>query len=565
MLTEKRILLNMKRIEIKILVFACLIFWLFQLFGEEHEKTFLIVLSAITVIAIIIADKCNKFLKTLIYSLPFQIFALFFMRLFSLARKTNLFEEDAIKDILLELLLVFILFSVLIVFNRKFVKTVRKSKINLVYIVMGVGFFIRELLCYVAGYMALQNDLMGFDAKSDGHLAYIYRIYKFTSLPSGSPENRYQFYQPPFHHIISGMWAKLNHFLGVEEGRLCEMLQVIALFYSVMIIILAYKIMKEITKNKRSILIGVVLVTFFPYLMEYSGSINNDPLCFVLSLAAVLFFIRWYKKSTYKNIILCAVCLGLAMMTKLSAFLLAPAMAILFLYKLVKEKTHVLNYIKQYLVFGVISIPLGIWFPLKNSILYGIPLNYVTVTPAAYHIDKSISTFTRLFGFSMDQFKATSFTLDLNAVGYIKNIGIAVTKYAVFGESDYFKTNAYSQTLEVWMYRMMLILAVSCVACLIYWFVKYKRDSKIKLYLVITILTIIVSYVVFQFQYPAFPSMNVRYIIPALVLQLCIVGASTEFFTKKKEGNVLTNVIKVYLVAYASINTLGVLSILWKL
>ena len=117
-----------------------------------------------------------------------------------------------------------------------------------------------------------------------------------------------------------------------------------------------------------------------------------------------------------------------------------------------------------------------------------------------------------------------------------KNIGIAITKYAVFGESDYFKTNAYSQTLEAWMYRMMLILAVSCVACLIYWFVKYKRDSKIKAYLVITILTIIVSYVVFQFQYPAFPSMNVRYIIPALVLQLCIVGASTEFFTKKKDN-----------------------------
>ena len=58
--------------------------------------------------------------------------------------------------------------------------------------------------------------------------------------------------------------------------------------------------------------------------------------------------------------------------------------------------------------------------------------------------------------------------------------------------------------------------------------------------------------------------MNIRYIIPAVVLQLCILGASTEFFTKKKEGNILTNAMKVYLVVYASINTLGVLSILWK-
>ncbi len=564
MLTEKKKTLNMKKIEIKVLAFACLIFWLFQLFGNENEKTFLIVLSVITVLAIVFAEKCNKLLRILIYSLPFQIFAFFIMRLFRLAKQTNLFETDEIKNVLLEFLLVFVLFAVLIIFNRKFVQTVRKSKINLVYVVMTIGFFIRELLCYVASSMALQNDLMGFDAKSNGHLGYIYQIYKFTSLPSGNPEKQYQFYQPPFHHIINGMWAKLNHFLGVEEGRLCEMMQVLALFYSVMIIILAYKIMKEITKNKRAILIGVMLVTFFPYLMEYSGSINNDPLCFVLSLMAVLYFIRWYKKSTYKNIILCGLCLGLAMMTKLSAFLLAPAMAVLFVYKLVKEKTQILGYIKQYLVFGMVSIPLGIWFPLKNLVLYGTPLTFVPVTPSAYHVDKSISTFTRLFGFSIDQFKATSFTLDLNAIGYIKNIGIAVTKYAVFGESDYFKSNNYSQTLEVWMYRMMLVLVILCVASLIYWFVKYKRDFRTKLYLTITILTIIVSYVIFQFEYPAFPSMNVRYIIPAIVLQLSIVGASMEFFTKNKEGSIIINFMKIYLVAYASINTLGLLSMLWK-
>ena len=557
--------MNMKKIEVKVLALGCILFWIMQLLGENQEGKYLFVLSAIAIVLIILETLNIKANRLCLYTVLFQIVSLFIMRLFRVAKTTGLFNSNENKNMILELLLILILFGVLFVLNKRSVWFVRKKKINLVYVVMFVGFFIREAMCYIGNQLALQNDVGTFTKGNNGHLGYIYQLYKYMSLPKGSPVGQYQFYHPPLHHFVSSLWAKLNSFLGVPEERIGEMLQVLSLFYSMMIIILAYKIMKEITKNKRSLLSGVVLVTFFPYLIEYAGALNNDPLCYVLSLMTILYFIRWYKKSTYKNIILCGVCMGCAMMTKMSAAMLAPAMAIMFVYKLVKERTKLLEYIKQYVCFGLVSIPLGMWFPLRNMILYKIPFNYVTEVPkeSAYNIRGDFSAWSRLFGVSIDQFKSLYLTVTKGAEGYVHNIGIAVTKSATFGESDYFSKSDYSALLGTWMYRGILVLSVLSIVCLVLWFVKYKKNKEVKLFLLLTIVINIASFVWFQFQYPATPSMNARYVITVAVLQMCIIGASSAYFSKKKEGNALVMIFKVFLVAYALINTVGTLSLLY--
>ncbi|MCR5430055.1 MAG: glycosyltransferase family 39 protein [Eubacterium sp.] len=557
--------MNMKKIEIKVLLFNCLLFWILQLVGVEREGTYLFALSLISVILLIAKDKV-RLNDLCLYSMLFQIVAFFILRLFRIAKQSNMFDVEVNKIIILQALVIVVLFGAVFTLNKRSVKYVQSKKVNLAYIIMAIAFLIRELMCYIGTCSNLQNDVGVFTKNNDGHLGYIYQFFKYMSLPKGSPEGHYQFYHPPLHHFISGIWAKINSFLGVKEADIPEMIQVLSLFYSMMIVILAYKIMREITKNKRSLLVGTILVSFFPYLIEYSGSVNNDPLCFVLSLMAVLYFIRWYRKSTYKNIILCAVCLGCAMMTKMTAAMLAPPMAIMFIYKLIDNKTKLLKLIKQYIVFGVISIPLGMWFPIKNTILYKMPLNYVLEVPkkSIYDLSGQYSVWNRLFGFSLDQFQTLYMTVDKGAKSYVTNIGIAVTKSATIGETEYFSKSAYAGILETWMYRALLVVCILAIVSLVYWFIKYKRNSAIKVYLLLTVLIGLASYVSFQFAYPATSSMSVRYLITIIVIQIGIIGASVEFWNGVI-GKILTKILKVFLIFYAAVMAVGTISLLYRI
>ena len=557
--------MNMKKIEIKVLAFATLLFWIFQLLGEEREWMYLLILTGIAVVLMALKTKL-KINNLALYTILFQIVALYLLRLFRITKQSTIFDDNANRNIVLEVALILIALCIVYIFARKKNNFITKRKINLVYVVMAIGFLIRELNCYTTGYVALQNDVGIFEEGANGHMGYIYAFFKHFTFPKGDPRDFCQYYHPPLHHSVSAMWAKLNSWLGVPEDLLPEMIQVLALFYSMMVIIVGYKIMKEITKNKKALLIGVVLVTFFPYAIEYAGAVNNDQLCLVLSLMAILYFIRWYKKSSYKNIILCAVCLGCGMMTKMSASVLAPPMAVMFIFKLIKDRKNILNYIKQYLCFGAISIPLGLWYPIRNLILYGMPLNYVLRLPkdSVYDLEGKFTVTQRLFGFSWDQFNALQIDWAQDAKDYVSNIWISLSKYAVYGESDYFAKDKYTGIVGTWMYRAMIILIVLVIVGFVAWFFKYKMNREIKAYLALTVIVGILSYLYFQFEYPGTPTLSIRYMMTTVVLLLGIAGVSANCLNKLKSKDIWMRAIEVFLAVYVVVNTVGTLSLLFR-
>ena len=106
---------------------------------------------------------------------------------------------------------------------------------------------------------------------------------------------------------------------------------------------------------------------------------NNDSLA-VLFMTAILYYtLRWYEQQDWGPLVKLALCFGLGMMTKISVGVFAPVtgcMMLLVLYRRFREK-KALPVIRQFAVFGLIAFPLGLWYPIRNFILFQQPFNYV--------------------------------------------------------------------------------------------------------------------------------------------------------------------------------------------
>ena len=75
---------------------------------------------------------------------------------------------------------------------------------------------------------------------------------------------------------------------------------------------------REMKLSLRATAIAVAVAALHPTFFILSASVNNDPLMLLFFLVAILYTIRWYRRPAMKNILMIALAIGLAMMTKLS-------------------------------------------------------------------------------------------------------------------------------------------------------------------------------------------------------------------------------------------------------
>lgn len=125
-------------------------------------------------------------------------------------------------------------------------------------------------------------------------------------------------------------------YFGIATEASYEGLQYLTLFYSSVSMYLSYRIMQELKLRRMGLIIAFAIVAFHPTFIILSGSVNNDILSLTFMFGAILNTIVWYREQTLKNIMKIALCVGLGMFTKLSVWMVAPAIAIVFLIVLIK-------------------------------------------------------------------------------------------------------------------------------------------------------------------------------------------------------------------------------------
>lgn len=436
-----------------------------------------------------------------------------------------------------------------------------------IFLISGLGFVLKIHYVLITSILDRQHDVLFFGGNA-GHAAYIEYILNYHSLPNVNPQELWQSYHPPLHHIASAIWIGFNEkLLMVDHNASRESLQIPALIYSMLIIIISIRIMKYFKLKAHALYLPLIILNFHPSIIHFAGSINNDPLATVFVMGAILTTLQWYEKQTTRNIIKIALMIGLGMMTKISAGIVAPSVAFMFLIVLinrVKNKDNIRKLLTQYFIFGIICIPLGLWYPIRNTIRWGLPLLYVSKIPENTIQKIDIPFWNRITDFSSYQFKNVyeqwKFIEDGSIKGYNEfNPIIAAIKTSVFGEYLNDSVFKYSNGINpsffaYFMFWIAVIIAIIATFAFVHLITSKRLRSSLNttcrigiFFLTVFIFSSMISYYKLANDYPFVCTMDFRYIVPLVPISLTLIGNWTDKYLFSNNRLRLVSTVTLYI------------------
>ena len=381
-----------------------------------------------------------------------------------------------------------------------------------------------------------QHDTSWFGKEGNnyGHTGYIKYIME-NGIPNFDVVGKSQFYHPPLHHIICAWFLEQQVAIGITFDTAAQNLQILTLFYSMVTLYASYRILKIFEFKGLSLFLPLTVLAFHPTFYLFSGSINNDCLSVMFVFLAVWAALEWHKKPSFVTISLLAFCIGCSMFAKLATGVVAPAVAFLFLHKLVTERDWKGRgtLIAQFALFGVICIPLGIGWQVRNYLAFDTPLTYVPrLSDKADQYLGGYSVADRFFDWdSLKDFGVYPMRAGTQGAEYFEHcIPLAILKMSMFGEYSRWKDyHVYDASANLLFWMNVIIVAATLIGagyCLWQAFRK-NTEEEFKssvgfgrihcLFILFYWVTMLVTYIPFCFSYPHFCSMDYRYLVPTLL------------------------------------------------
>lgn len=429
---------------------------------------------------------------------------------------------------------------------------------TLVFLILISGFIMRAFYVLVAPYDSSKHDLgiftlAGSNNIDNGHLGYISYLYNFRHLPDFDPRLKWAFYNPPGFHIISALWYGLNRILGFSSEVSLENLQILTLAFSTGIVIVAYKILIEFFEKNKILLIVLSFLSYFPFFTILGSTLNNDCLATLCSMIAILYTIRWYRNQNLKNISVVAISLGFGMFTKLNVGLLAFAIGFVFIYGFIKNIKEYKGYIMQFSLFGLICIPLGLFWPIRNYILYHMPITYI---PRVGSVRQYIGDHSVISRIGLPSLKQISYPFIRFDSGIEHNIWVQLVRTGLFDEIMPPDATDLIHPLALVFFWISLILGVITIVL----FIRTLRNKKIlgtqmKLFFSIIFATLMISFIRFSYSYPHICTMNFRYVVP-IILMPCIAWGSylNEGTNGRLSNRILTSLLGCFICLSVIVN-----------
>lgn len=409
------------------------------------------------------------------------------------------------------------------------------------FLMMAVGFLLRLFEVHLTAYNVSKHDLgyiVGLDSDKigSGHLGYIEYICKNRALPDFKPTARWSFYNPPFFHVSAALCLRFWIMLGIPEAQSWELVQYFPCLVIGAAVLGMYLILRELRIKGVPLLCAMTLLSFHPALTYQSLALNNDPLALCLTVWAAWFALRWFQKPRLSFIIGVALCVGLGMMTKLTVALIAPPIALLFLYRFFKDKQW-LPYLKQFGIFAVICCPLGLFWSVRNQWLYDIPMTYVQSLPKDY--PQNISGFSLWERFGLPAFsdflRVESSWDPASEVGFADhNLWSQTLRTALFDDNALELTGGWRQVAVVLLVLAMVLTLLYAVLALIGLFRAKDTHWAVRVFIGSAAFLLLANYVKFCYDYPMTCTIHFRYIIPCLPWGCAGVGLWWQSVTGKE-------------------------------
>lgn len=431
---------------------------------------------------------------------------------------------------------------------------------NVIMLVIFAAFMLRIFYTGLTMAQLYQNDVTVFHPDCTGHLGYVYRLYADGRLPDVDPTTQYELYQPPLHYAVSAFFLKLlgyMHLFPTTREGVEEILQVLPMMYSMITIVFIDKIGRQMKLSPEGRLISVCLAGFLPYSVMTGAALNNDPLALLLMVMSIYFTFKWYHEPDMKGILIMALCIGGAMMTKLSSVLIAPAMAVMMLHRAWKDRKRWKVYLKQFTGFGLVAFPLGLWHSLYCFIRYRMPIGYASpLEEDSLQYIGNYDKWERLFDFDR-AFEYLGVRMDYEHYFADYNIPATLIKFATFGESQYYQQSSLTNFLGTGLYWVNAVLFLLMAVAFVVWC--FFRDGRAvqKAFICMGAVVSLVLYVKFCLKYTHVCTMNIRYIMCAVYLGCITIAAAAsglqERIAGKSEtgGRICTRVMTAAALLYA--------------
>lgn len=420
---------------------------------------------------------------------------------------------------------IFILFCVACIAILKLLK-VYTPKIGLIFTFLIITVVALSYNCY-SPYWSRQHDSRSFDSpENGGHFGYIGYIFNNNKLPSGSPIGIWCFYNPPLFYIISTIAMKIVVAIKDSVDIGFEVIQLLSFAYTVIFNIYVYRILKEIN-IKKSIIPLLFFVGLSPAMIIMSGSINNDILSIALSTMAIYYTIVWYKDDSLKNLIKIALTISLAIMTKISAALIAVGIAVVFLTKIIKNRKNFIKYLKDFTIFALIALPIGLWFPIKNLVLYDVPITYVQSVDESNSANISkYSAFDRFFKINDNHLETININMSAENAEY--NLYTTTLKSFIIDEHIEYEENKILKLVIPAIFYVSMVISIVYPISIIYSLINREKLNKWMYFFLLIGILQIGSYINFCFGFPFTFTMNFRYIVPSLITYCVITGIVSD-------------------------------------
>lgn len=364
-----------------------------------------------------------------------------------------------------------------------------------------------------------------------GHLGYIEYIYKFHKLPDMDPYELFSYYHPPLHYALSGFWLILLTSLGMTEELAFENLQALPLFYSGLLMLFTYLILKKTGAKGNGLYIGLLLVSMHPALMVMSGSINNDMLSTLMLACCILSTLCYIRERSLKNLILIALSIGFGMLCKINTAIMAFPIGIVFLMDLMEavcggDGRGIIRRMKNYVLFGVTSAVIGLSWIVRNVIRFHVKPGISSATEASVMYTGDYSVWARV---GIPAFMDWHFDFPFHPLSgdAIHNTWIIMLQTSLFTEIYPMGLSGIPLVLCQITYIMAIIFAV--LSALLFLVTQYKkfRNRKVKspactnaydaVFLSSGYLAFLLSFAAFTLKYPYTCSSDFRYIVICLV------------------------------------------------
>lgn len=332
------------------------------------------------------------------------------------------------------------------------------------------------------------------------HINYIMHLYTYNNLPPVE-EVIGQFYHPPLHHFIMATWLKVMGVFSNLSSFKLESMQFVTIIYSCIILIAAYKILKELDVEEKYRVIPMVLLGFFPLFIYLSGCINNDELVSMFCILSFLYLIKWEKQQSYKNAILVALCIGFGLMTKTSAVVMFVPAIYVYLKKLqeyVKQEKSIKNLIFQLIILSAIVLVLGGWFHIINS------FQTVTIYPPKEEMRVTTDNVWDRFG--------------------LTNI-VKSNKYNIWNYLLYSSMSFKIFSDENMIIKELVMLFFVLVLDVLYYSIKHFKENTL---INITNFAWILFYIYLQISLPYECSMHARYMLVPILLGIVTLGKGLQ-------------------------------------